>query len=687
MNAYLSLQLRHLEGQTASCLILNNCKLIVTLLTKNHRITETFRDPHSSQNLRHHQTSKRFEIGPVPTLSATTVPGHFTMLPGGQIMMPAYGPPHLIRHHMMAAADHYAATATAAAMYHPATMQIGAQIIAHPIAHPLAPGHAVLHPQFFAVTSPTSDEIIPSDPSLQYPSPKGAIYAAPDYYMDHGSPDPWGNHITSSRPPVSIAPSGYAIHTEMPYPGIPPEGVDSRLAVAGASGLPPMSSFRQHGAAPSPPVNTTAQFVHPSPSVNGSNNNTGTVPATAPPAGQGTQPAQQPPNTAQTADALGKALASMYSTDAHSSTSYSSNPATPVASPPPLISDRTNPAPSSTASTGQPASGTTPAPSSAGVSSEAAIGTWTTAGAAGPPPSGVPYDNLHNLNRMQETLEDAIWVLKSHAESTQPNPAHIAMGGFPPASYPQALTDQLQNAPIDGSHTSQAIENATNILSAATSAFGASGNHPQSLTPATDPPPKGTKRAGESKGKKRVKSEAMDKDEFMDDMNDQDQYDEGMSELSGPDKQGRESERRHANNARERVRVRDINLAFKELGRMCAIHLKNDGPQTKIPRGNVAAVSPSSNNDGPPTKLTTLHQAVTIITSLESQVRERNLNPKAACLKRRGEEEKMNEDPNDRSRMGMNISGDKNRGAQQPRRGFENPLDNSGGLDPGIFSH
>ncbi|XP_036824690.1 transcription factor 12-like isoform X1 [Oncorhynchus mykiss] len=84
--------------------------------------------------------------------------------------------------------------------------------------------------------------------------------------------------------------------------------------------------------------------------------------------------------------------------------------------------------------------------------------------------------------------------------------------------------------------------------------------------------------------------------------------------LSPEQKAERERERRMANNARERLRVRDINESFKELGHMTQLHLKSEKPQTK---------------------LLVLHQAVAVILSLEQQVRERNLNPKTACLRRK----------------------------------------------------
>ena len=59
-----------------------------------------------------------------------------------------------------------------------------------------------------------------------------------------------------------------------------------------------------------------------------------------------------------------------------------------------------------------------------------------------------------------------------------------------------------------------------------------------------------------------------------------------------------------------RVRVRDINDAFRELGRMCSSHMNIDRPQTKL---NI------------------LQQAVTLISRLEQQVRGTFTTASAVC--------------------------------------------------------
>merc|ERR1719400_2222885 len=47
-------------------------------------------------------------------------------------------------------------------------------------------------------------------------------------------------------------------------------------------------------------------------------------------------------------------------------------------------------------------------------------------------------------------------------------------------------------------------------------------------------------------------------------------------------KEEKDKERRYANNQRERVRIKDINEALKELGRICHTHQKSDKPMTKL---------------------------------------------------------------------------------------------------------
>ena len=77
----------------------------------------------------------------------------------------------------------------------------------------------------------------------------------------------------------------------------------------------------------------------------------------------------------------------------------------------------------------------------------------------------------------------------------------------------------------------------------------------------------------------------------------------------------KEKERRVSNNTRERIRIRDINEALTELGRV------------------VMTLRPKA-ADKPQTKLAVLNMAVEVITHLEKKVRDRNLNPTALALNR-----------------------------------------------------
>ncbi|XP_029938412.1 transcription factor 3b isoform X2 [Salarias fasciatus] len=322
-------------------------------------------------------------------------------------------------------------------------------------------------------------------------------------------------------------------------------------------------------------------------------------------------------------DEIGKALASIYPSD-HNSNNFSSAPSTP----------------------GSPQT-------IAGAQSQ-----WQR-------PTTPSYEGQpHALqSKMEDRLEEAIHVLRNHAVGQGPG----LEGGHPDM---QSLLSSVQNGGLGG--LSPAFPNASLALSNRHPAMQGGkheeptglppsstllhGHHASGPTPAVGQPegftslPGGLARSTHSSSSSDIKREDKEDDENssiadkseeekkdpkaarsrtrkealtlqmlsgLSDQKDDSQDNEDDEDVPPEVKMERERERRVANNARERLRVRDINEAFKELGRMCQLHLSHDKPQTK---------------------LLILHQAVNVILNLEQQVRERNLNPKAACLKRREEE-------------------------------------------------
>ncbi|XP_069914615.1 transcription factor E2-alpha isoform X5 [Oryctolagus cuniculus] len=276
-------------------------------------------------------------------------------------------------------------------------------------------------------------------------------------------------------------------------------------------------------------------------------------------------------------DALGKALASIYSPD-HGSSNFSS-PSTPVGSPQGL----------------------------AGTSQ------WPRAGA--PDALSPSYDGgLHGLSKMEDHLDEAIHVLRSHAVGTAgdahgllPGPGALASGFPGPVPLGGRHAGLVGGGHSEDSlvHNHAALPSQPGTLPDAYSGLGRVG----------------AAGAGEIKREEKEDEEnaaaAGDPEDDRKDKAPRPRPSSAEEVLSLEEKDLRDRERRMANNARERVRVRDINEAFRELGRMCQLHLKSDKAQTK---------------------LLILQQAVQVILGLEQQVRERNLNPKAACLKRREEE-------------------------------------------------
>uniref|UniRef100_A0A7N4PV13 Transcription factor E2-alpha n=1 Tax=Sarcophilus harrisii TaxID=9305 RepID=A0A7N4PV13_SARHA len=287
-------------------------------------------------------------------------------------------------------------------------------------------------------------------------------------------------------------------------------------------------------------------------------------------------------------DALGKALASIYSPD-HSSNNFPSNPSTPVGSPQGLAGTSQWPR------TGAP-------------------------GALSPSYEGT----LHNLqNKMEDHLDEAIHVLRSHAVG-QTGDMHSILGGAPGHSgavgtLGQAFSTSVMplvgrhSSLVGGSHTEDGLPSNSSLLHNHVSLPSQPGSLPD-LTRQQDAYSgltSGLGRAGASSGTSEIKREEKEDEENTSVADNSEEEKKEMKPsrtrtsstdeaLSLEEKDLRDRERRMANNARERVRVRDINEAFKELGRMCQMHLKSDKAQTK---------------------LIILQQAVQVILGLEQQVR------------------------------------------------------------------
>ncbi|XP_077292557.1 transcription factor daughterless isoform X13 [Arctopsyche grandis] len=485
-----------------------------------------------------------------------------------------------------------------------------------------------------------SDEFGQDSPS-RYSSPKSAAagggnggYQHGGYYsaggaggQDGGPPqDEWIPYHAYQPPNSYLQQDPYTMS-----PGIPGHGVVEALGgdLPPQQPLPPMSSFRGGGQpSPAPDILTKSSLQ-----------------AIYPGSGGGGE---------------------------HSISSYGSNPSTPVNSPPPLQQHHHQqqyvkhlhlpshqPSPANTQAQNQqwvvggglssPAAGAPAAPP------QLVNGLVLSNGAPGhfsQPPSthlmstapeqqrlddAIGYLRDHSEvigTRMEERLDDAINVLRNHAESqiglsllgaeyspdlTAPPPLHSAphpAGRLHPGVVPSAHHLQSQSVTdvpvkIERLHSanskkrkeppdSSGSELNKQVVEGTPPGASAPSSSSTGPTPRAQPPP--------PKRSRRYCSSA----------------DEGDDGGDPSTKAAREKERRQANNVRERIRIRDINEALKELGRMCMTHLKSDKPQTK---------------------LGILNMAVEVIMTLEQQVRERNLNPKAACLKRR-EEEKAEDGPN-----------------------------------------
>ncbi|XP_028296638.1 transcription factor E2-alpha-like isoform X2 [Gouania willdenowi] len=426
-----------------------------------------------------------------------------------------------------------------------------------------------------------------------YPASKaGSVYPPPFYMQEglHPPSDPWGFAGSMMQPgyPTMLGNSPH-LSQHGPFTAINPQDRLKRQPLP----LSPQN-FPLHGSE----VNSShAAGFHAGSSSFGVSNRTAAVSA-APEtimANRGVAPGSS-------GDEIGKALASIYPADPNSNT-FPPSPSTPSGSPQAL---------------------------------SASASQWTrSSGQATPSPS---YEGFQSMpSKIEDRLDEAINVLQRHAGGAG-GPGLAEMHSLLSAGL--GLSSAFSSAALGLSSrlSGQKVSSHRDDSAALPSSGGMLQSHRGSVQSGSQPEgftalPGGGHRStgGLIKREDEEEENCSITDKSEDEKKDKGHLRTSCSlvsvadeNLTAEEKELRERERRLANNARERVRVRDINEAFRELGRMCQVHLQSDKAQTK---------------------LVILQQAVQVIMGLEKQVRERNLNPKSACLKRREEEKVSGVEP------------------------------------------
>uniref|UniRef100_A0A3B3WY17 Transcription factor E2-alpha n=1 Tax=Poecilia mexicana TaxID=48701 RepID=A0A3B3WY17_9TELE len=420
-----------------------------------------------------------------------------------------------------------------------------------------------------------------------FPASKAGNVYQPAYYMQDAHPpsDPWGSAGSMIQPGYSAV-LGNSPHLGQhgPFTAINPQDRMKRHPLPLSPQNYPLHGSEVNGAHPTSFHAGSSSFGVPS--------------HTPPIAGTETIMANRGAVPGSSGDEIGKALASIYPSDPNSN-AFPPSPSTPSGSP-------------------QAVSGS--------------ASQWTRSSGQATPSPNFEGGIQSMQSKLEDRLDEAINVLQRHA-SGQGGPGLAEMHsllsaglGIAPGfnSAALGLASRLQGLVSSHLEDSVGLPSSGGVLH-----HGPASVH---LAPYCCVCVRaGLPGSGNRSGGTAIKREEKEDDEncSITDKSEDDRKDlkarlrtslddeDDDEDLPVEIKAEREKARRLANNARERLRVRDINEAFKELGRMCQLHLSYEKPQTK---------------------LIILQQAVTVILNLEQQVRERNLNPKAACLKRREEE-------------------------------------------------